>query len=102
MKMNRTIYEPPPPPPKPGDFPKKPPFWNLTGTSIQKEFNKGCVKVVLGLALFAGIIMYYGDSKMNRFYKHMSMIMIREMSITVITNSVFMFLFILLQLEVLD
>ena len=72
LKAQRVIYEPPPPPPRSGEYPKKIPYWNLTGTVIGKEMNKNVALAVLALAGFAGVIMYYGDPKMQRLMKHLS------------------------------
>lgn len=72
MKTERTIYEPPPPPPKPGEYPRKPQYWNLTATKVGKDINSGVALAVVAVAAFGAVIIYYGDAKMNRFMKHLS------------------------------
>lgn len=72
MKTERVIYEPPPPPPRPGDYPKKPQYWNLTATKVGKDLNSGAAFAVVVVAALGAVIMYYGDAKMNRFMKHLS------------------------------
>lgn len=72
MKTQRVVYEPPPAPPRAGEYPKKIPYWDLTGTVMGKEMNRKITLAALALAAFGGVIIFYGDPKMQRFMKHLS------------------------------